>query len=107
MTRRALRPLAFLAALAALWAATQSVDGLSVGWLALAPALMLLAPLLGGRYVGETTLRRLAVRRATVPRRALATAPVRWRILDATPHGGLLLARRTAGRAPPLAAPAR
>jgi hypothetical protein len=107
MTRRALHPLAFLAALAALWLVTHSLDGITMGWLVLAPALLLLVPLLGGRYVGEATLRRLAGRRAAGRRPAVATRPVRWRVLDATPHGGLLLARRIAGRAPPRAAIAR
>jgi hypothetical protein len=107
MPRRALRSLAFLAAVLALWIATRSVDGLTMGWLVLAPALLLLVPLLGGRYVGESTLSRLSGRRTVVRRRCIAAAPVRWRVLDAAPHGGLLLARRIAGRAPPRAAIAR
>lgn len=101
MSRRSLRPFAYLAALAVLWAATQWVDGIGMGWLALAPALLLLLPLLGGRYVGEVALRRMATRGGPRPRRADAGTPVLWRVFGAWPHGGLVLARRVAGRAPP------
>jgi hypothetical protein len=105
LSRRHLRPIAYLAALAVLWAATHWIDGMSMGWLALAPALLLLVPLMAGRYVGEVTLRRLAGRRAPEPRRSdAAAARVLWRILGTTPHGGLVLGRRIAGRAPPLVA---
>lgn len=100
MTSRRLRPVAYLLALAALWCATQWMDGMTVGWLALAPALLLLVPLLSGRYLGESALRRLAGRRAAPPRRAPVVSGL-WHVLATTPHGGQLLARRVAGRAPP------
>jgi hypothetical protein len=58
MPRRDLRPLPFVAAAAVLFAATQSVAGLSVGWMMMAPALLLVVPLLVGRFLGEETLRR-------------------------------------------------
>jgi hypothetical protein len=102
MSRRRLRPLAYLAVLAVLWAATQWVDGMAMGWLALAPALLLLFPLLAGRYVGDVALERLARRGCAAVRRRDRATPVLWRILGTTPHGGLVLGRRVAGRAPPL-----
>ena len=107
MSRRRLRPILYLALLAALWGATQWIDGVAMGWLVLAPALLLLFPLVGGRYVGEDALHRLAGRRAADrPRHADAAAPVLWGILGTSPQGGLVLARRIAGRAPPRTAPA-
>ncbi len=104
MSRRRLRPLVYLALLAVLWGATQWVDGIGMGWLVLAPALLLLFPLLGGRYVGEDALQRLAGRCASGERRGDASSPVLWGILGTSPQGGLVLARRIAGRAPPLVA---
>jgi hypothetical protein len=71
-----------------------------IGLLYLAPALLLGALLLGGRYPGERVLsrplrRRFAVRRRPLPR-VLPRPPRRTR-----PRGGLLIAAGLAGRGPP------
>jgi hypothetical protein len=106
MSRRDLRPLLLLAAVAVVMAATWSVVGLDVGWLMMAPALVLVLPLLAGRFVGEEALRRWSSSRRAAPRRRdggrlLPRRPERTIGLD-----GPLLARRRAGRAPPAALPA-
>jgi len=81
------------------------VPGLDVGVLFLSPAIVLLASLLSGRYVGEERLRRLAAaltpqRRGRRPR-AANPAPRRIRHLP-MPRGGSLLATSLAVRPPPL-----
>jgi hypothetical protein len=100
MSRRDLRMLLFLAAVAALWMLTQGIAGLDSAWLTMAPALLIVVPLVGGRYVGADALRR---RTRCAPRRprgpvALVARP---RPPRAMRRGGLLVARRLAGRAPP------
>lgn len=98
------RPLAF-AALAAVWTLGMLALGVGDALIYLAPALLILLPLLSGRYPGETALTRVAARgrprpRATIPRqhrRAVHAALL--------PRGGGLLAAWLAGRAPP--SPAR
>jgi hypothetical protein len=103
MTARDLRPLLALAVAAALVATARAAGGLDAGALSLAPALLLLLPLLAGRYVGEERIERLVVARRA-PRRARA-ADVRLPRRHPAPtrrHGGRLLAARLAGRAPPV-----
>jgi hypothetical protein len=72
------------------------------------PALALLLPLLGGRYVGEARLarlaRRLAPRRPKRPARPGTSLPRAPRLL---PRGGRLIAARLAERGPPAFAAAR
>jgi hypothetical protein len=70
--------------------------------LGLAPILLFFLPLLAGRYIGAEKLERIAARRrpAAVPRRAPRIAKWHSAELKIT-QGGLLLARRLAGRAPP------
>jgi hypothetical protein len=104
MPPRRLRLIAYVAVLAVLGVATQWVDGTGMGWLALAPMLLLLLPLMAGRYLGEVALQRLAGRSRTGRRRSDARSPMLWRFVGSAPHGGLVLARRIAGRAPPLVA---
>jgi hypothetical protein len=90
-------------ALVALWLLGLHVGGLDTGILFLAPAFLLLLPLLGGRYPGERLLTafipraRRAPRALASPRRAPATR---------SPRGGLLVACALAKRGPPVAAPA-
>jgi hypothetical protein len=61
-------------------------------------------PLVAGRYLGERTLRRLALARRPHRRRVAGARPVLpWRA-KARRHGGWLLAHRLAGRAPPAGA---
>jgi hypothetical protein len=104
MSLRDLRPLLAIAVVGVLWALTQSVEGIDVGWLSLAPAFLLALPLLAGRYVGEDALARLASPPRTEPRAATPSiVPPRGRTTVRV-GGGLLLARRLAGRAPPRAA---
>lgn len=101
--RRATFVVLFAAALAALPVALL-VPGLSTGVLFLAPALVLLASLLSGNYVGEERLERLAAavrprpeRRR--PRAAHLPVPARRRVL--MPRGGRLVATSLAVRPPP------
>jgi hypothetical protein len=93
----AVRATAGVAVLAALWLVGLHVGGLDTGLLFLAPAFVLLLPLLAGRYVGERAL--TPVQRI---RRAVATAlhlpRPRARLV---PRGGLLVGCSLAGRAPP------
>jgi hypothetical protein len=67
--------------------------------LGLAPALVLLLALAGGRYPGERALSRL--RNRPVPRPAAAPAPARPRRRSPRRRSGELLAEALAGRAPP------
>lgn len=88
-------------ALTLCWVAVLAVTGSTDVLLFLAPALLIAIPLLGGRYVGEELIAKLAAKRAR-PRRASAPAPVapaaprNWR-----PRGASLLAFSLAKRPPP------
>jgi hypothetical protein len=104
--RRDLRPLLAIAVLGVLLALADTVSGVHTGLLLLSPALVLLLPLLAGRYLGEETLGRLVARRAVPPvRRArggAAAVPVAGRHPRAlVARGGLLLAAALAERGPP------
>jgi hypothetical protein len=77
-------------------------SGLWEGMLYLLPALLLLLPLLAGRYPGERLLGALRVRRARGRARARLMVGVRGIELP-VPHGGRLIAVSLAGRAPPRA----
>jgi hypothetical protein len=103
MPRRELRSLLFLAAVAAAWMLTQGIADIQSGWLIMAPALVLLVPLLSGRYVGERVLAKVAGRARTPRRRAVASLSARPRAPRATHRRGtLLLAFGLAERGPPL-----
>jgi hypothetical protein len=72
------------------------------GALVLAPALVLLVPLLSGRYVGERAIERLATRFAPAPKRRRATAPLAARptaVVAVRPWR--LLAAQVSRRGPP------
>src|SRR3954470_7795179 len=103
MTRRphhAARATVGVVVLAALWLLGLHVGGLDTGLLFLAPAFVLLLPLLAGRHVGEGGPR--APPRARVPRAVAAPihrARPRARL---APRGGLLVGCSLAGRAPPV-----
>jgi len=81
------------------------VPGLDVGVLFLSPAIVLLASLLTGRYVGEDRLRRLAAayrpraRRSAARTPATVPLPLRRALM---PRGGSLVATSLAVRPPPL-----
>jgi len=69
----------------------------------MAPALLLAAPLLAGRYVGESLIERLASRHER-PRRRLAASslsPPRLGVLTLAPRGTRLIAFSLAKRPPP------
>jgi hypothetical protein len=79
------------------------VPGLEAGVLFLAPAIVLLASLLTGRYVGEERLRRLAAafrpHRRRRPRAAATARAARPRAR--MPRGGRLVGTSLAVRPPP------
>ena len=108
LPRREIRWVVPIALLAAALALAHTVAGLDTGVLHLAPALLLLVPLLAGRYLGEERIAALAtVLRPAVPRAVVARLSAR---LPRAPRvtiarGGALLAAALAERGPP-AAPA-
>jgi hypothetical protein len=104
MDRRATRPLLLAALLVVAWLLSHTVyPELDVVWLSLVPAFLLALPLVAGRYVGEQRIAKLVAARHPHVRRGLAAVrPVRFRAAADRIDGGLLLARRLAGRAPPL-----
>ena len=95
--------LLLLATALAAFAVGLIVPGLEVGVLFLAPAIVLLASLLSGRYVGEERLRRLAAafrphrRRRLRPAATARAARPRARM----PRGGCLVGTSMAVRPPP------
>ena len=96
-----------LAVVGVLFAATQPLTGVDPDVLLAAPLLLLLLPLLAGRYVGEASIARLAGRlmpRRRRPDRAPA-APAR-RTARVLPRGGRLIAAALADRGPPAPATA-
>jgi hypothetical protein len=101
--RQDLRPLLVVAVLGVAIALAESVTGLDTGLLLLSPALVLLLPLLAGRYLGAETLERLAARRAPhARRRRPASAPLpRPRPRATLVRGGRLLAAALAERGAP------
>jgi hypothetical protein len=102
MPRRDQRLLLGLAALTLLFAVVQSAAGISADVLLAAPALVLLLPLLAGRYLGEDGLARLGAALAPVRRRPpvarIAPSPRAPRVLA---RGGRLIAEALARRGPP------
>src|SRR3954470_7661768 len=77
MPRRDQRILLGLAALTALFAIVQSVTGISGDVLLAAPVLILLLPLLAGRYVGEDGIARLSATLAPPRRRPVVASMAR------------------------------
>jgi hypothetical protein len=97
-----------LATLSLAFAVVQSATGISPDVLLAVPVLLLLLPLLAGRYVGEDGIARLSACLAAPGRRPLAlraAAPRRApRVLA---RGGRLIAVALAQRGPPALVPAR
>jgi hypothetical protein len=93
-----------LAAALAAFAAALAVPGLETGVLFLSPAIVVLALLLGGHYVGEQQLGRLAAAwRQRRPRRGrVERSPLPRRPRALMPRGGRLVATSLAVRPPPL-----
>jgi fatty acid desaturase len=103
--RRSWLPIVLLAAAVAAFAAALVVPGLETGVLFLAPAIVVLAMLLTGHYVGEQQLHRLAAAwqqrrpsRERAGRQPLTPRRPRARM----PRGGRLVATSLAVRPPPL-----
>ena len=84
------------------WVAVLALAGSTDVLLFIAPALLIAIPLLGGHYIGEELIVKLAARRsrpsrrATAPARPLAAVPASWH-----PRGTSLLAFSLAKRPPP------
>jgi len=85
------------------WVAALAITGSSEALLFMAPALLIAIPLLGGHYVGEELIVKLAARRPRPPRHSATSAvslpppvPVAWR-----PRGTGLIAFSLAKRPPP------
>ncbi len=95
------RSLAF-AASTGVWLLGLELLGVEAALAYLAPALLILLPLLGGRYPGDDALVRAAARRVPPPRRRPpATSPRRRPRGALLPRGGRLVGAALAGRAPP------
>lgn len=96
------RSLAF-AALAAVWLLGLQGLGIEATGAYLTPGLLILLPLLGGRYPGDRALARVVARRAPTRRRGriLSTPMRRPRPEAPMPRGGRLVGTALAGRAPP------
>jgi len=73
----------------------------SDGLLMLLPALLLLAPLVAGRYLGEDAIERVRVARTARRPRAVLCAPLPRPVEHLLPRGGLLLGSSLARRPPP------
>lgn len=105
--RRELRPLLFVALLGVALACAETFGGVHGTLLHLAPALVLLLPLLSGRYVGEDRIAALAaVVRTRRLRPVAAVAPTVRRPGALVARGGRLLAEALAERGPPAVLPA-
>jgi hypothetical protein len=103
--RRDKRLLLGLAALTLAFALVQSATGISGDVLLAAPVLILLLPLLAGRYVGEDGIARLSGALAPLRRRrpvVAGLAPAR-RAPRLLARGGHLIAVALARRGPPAA----
>jgi hypothetical protein len=105
MPRRDQHILLGLTALSVLLALLVSLAGIDADVLLATPALVLLMPLLAGRYVGEERLARLGAR-LVAPRRATALVRVAKtrRAPRMLPRGGRLVAAALARRGPPAVA---
>lgn len=106
LPRRKIRWFASIAVVGVALALVGTVAGFDTGLLHLAPALLLLVPLLAGCYVGEERIAALAsVLRPVVPRAVVARLCARLpRALRVTfARGGALLAVALAERGPPAA----
>jgi hypothetical protein len=84
------------------WALALALSGSTDTLLFLAPALLIVAPLLAGRYPGEELIAKFVTKRSQRPRRsAAAPAPIPRPPLAWSPRGTRLLAFSRAERPPP------
>jgi hypothetical protein len=85
------------------WAFALALSGSTDTLLFLAPALLIVAPLIAGRYLGEELIAKLVAKRSRPPRRSTVVSapaprpPAAW-----SPRGTRLLAFSRAERPPPL-----
>lgn len=100
MRRLAARP-EVLAAAAAVWVLALAVVGVDQALAHLAPVVLLVLPLLAGRYPGEHALCRTRCRRTHRRRRLPSAVTPSLPFVAITPRGGRLVAASLAGRGPP------
>jgi hypothetical protein len=86
--------------------ALPALAGVSPDVLLAVPALLLVLPLLAGRYLGEERIARLAARTVAPRRRSPARLGTRRRAPRVLPRGGRLIAAALAERGPPARAAA-
>ena len=91
----------WFALLVAAWTVFALLSGVETGLLYLAPALLLCAPLLFGRYVGEEQLAELANRSPRCAARRASRLPVPRSHVRLMQRGGRLVASSLAKRPPP------
>jgi hypothetical protein len=102
MTRTRRAPILVLAIAVAAFPVVLVLPGLETGVLFLSPAIVLLASLLTGRYIGEERLARLAAAFVAPRRRPARTLRARARRCPRSlPRGGRLIAASLAVRPPP------
>jgi hypothetical protein len=102
MPRRDQRILLGLAALTLVFAVVQSATGISGDVLLAAPVLVLLLPLLAGRYLGEDGIARLCAFLAPLRRRRVAVRAMQpWHPPRTLARGGRLIAVALGRRGPP------
>jgi hypothetical protein len=104
LRRRPLVLLSFTLLLAA-WTVVAALTGAETGLLYLAPALILCAPLIVGRYVGEEHLAGLAGRSPALRARRPLRLPAPRSHARVMRRGGRLVASSLAKRPPPGSAP--
>jgi hypothetical protein len=92
---------AWFALLVAAWTVLAVLSGVETGLLYLAPALLLCAPLISGRYVGEEQLAELAKRSPRRTARHASRLPVPRSHVRLMQRGGRLVASSLAKRPPP------
>jgi hypothetical protein len=103
-SRRRLLLVAY-AVLVAAWTALELISGGGAGLLYVGPVLVLCAPLVAGRYVGEERLLALAGRAVVRRSRRPARVPLPRTRVRAMERGGRLVARSLAKRPPPRPVP--
>lgn len=91
-------------ALTCAWALGLAFSGSTDMLFYLAPALLIVVPLVAGRYVGESLVLKLAARGRGRRPRPLRTRPTTWAHALQVPRGTSLIAFSLAERPPPSAA---
>jgi hypothetical protein len=92
----------FALAITVCWALALALSGSTDALLFLAPALLIVAPLVAGRYMGEELIARFAAKRTRRPQRpSTRSAPAPRQPVVRLPHGTSLIAFSLAKRPPP------